>query len=113
MDQIFTMTTTFDLVPKVIKTKIAEVIKEHKTTILNCKKRESHRKTNTEYRHIIYKRQAHNISIFFQNLVYYYISRFRLLHKQLVLHKRLMFYYATGCVTQAVNFLLRKRLNIT
>ena len=66
MDQIFTMTTTFDLVPKVIKTKIAEVIKEHKTTILNCKKRESHQKTNTEYRHIIYKLQAHNISFFFE-----------------------------------------------
>ena len=104
MDQIFTMTTTFGLVPKVIKTKIAGVIKEHKTTILNCKKRESHQKTNTEYRHIIYKLQAVN---------YYYISRFRLLHKQLVLHKRLIFYNASGCVTQAVNFLLRKRLNIT
>ena len=51
--------------------------------------------------------------IFFQYLVYYYISRFRLLHKQLVLHKQLIFYYAGGCVTQAVNFLLRKRLNIT
>ena len=38
-----------------------------------------------------------------------YISRFRLLNKQLVLHKRLIFYYASGCVTQAVNFLLRKR----
>ena len=69
MDQIFTMTTTFDLVPEVIKTKIAEVIKEHKTTILNCKKRESHQKTNTEYRHIIYK---------------YFFSKFGLLlHKQI------------------------------
>ena len=27
-----------------------------------------------------------------------------------MLHKRLLFYYASGCVTQAVNFLLRKRL---
>ena len=96
MDQIFTMTTTFDLVPKVIKTKIAEVIKEHKTTILNCKKKKKKQKANTEYRHIIYKLQAHNISILFQNLVYYYISRFCLLHKQLVLHKRLIFYYASG-----------------
>ena len=48
--------------------------------------------------------------IFFQYLVYYYISRFCLLHKQLVLHKRLIFYYASGCVTQAVKFLLCKRL---
>ena len=102
MDQIFTMTTTFDLVPKVIKTKIAEVIKEHKTTILNCKKRESHQKTNTEYRHNIYKLQAHNISIFFQNLV----SRFRLLHKQLVLHKRLISYYASGCYYISSQFLI-------
>ena len=47
---------------------------------------------------------------FFQYLVYYYISRFCLLHKQLVLHKRLIFYYASGCVTQAVKFLLRNRL---
>ena len=74
MDQISTMTTTFDLVPKVIKTKIAEVIKEHTTTILNCKKRESHQKTNTEYRHIIYKLQAHNISIFFGLLLHKQIS---------------------------------------
>ena len=97
MDQIFTMTTTFDLVPKVIKTKIAEVIKEQKTTILNWKREKVTKKTNTEYRHIIYNLQAHNIKYFLSNLVYYYISRFRLLHKQLVLHKRLISYYASGC----------------
>ena len=77
MDQIFTMTTTFVLVPKVIKTKIAEVIKEHKTTILNCKKK-------------VTKELIQSTGTLFT-----------------------IFYYASGCVTQAVNFLLRKRLNIT
>ena len=41
--------------------------------------------------------------IFFQYLVYYYISSWCYI-------RRLIFYYASGCVTQAVKFLLRKRL---
>ena len=83
--------------------------------ILNCRKRSSREDTNT----CMQLKTAGPLFvhctpitklIFFQYLVYYYISRFRLLHKQLVLHKRLILYYASGCVTQAVKFLLRKRL---